>query len=80
LLGSFRQLNDGKFAVILRLEKMLPAAIFDAEWEALKRGTERKQYRAFTVSERRLPQIFMIIYGGALVIALLIALGWLRLP
>jgi hypothetical protein len=80
LLVSFGQLNAGKFAVIFRIEKVLPAAIFDAEWEALKSGTDKKRYRTFTASERRLPIIFMAIYGSAFLIGLLIAFDWLPLP
>jgi hypothetical protein len=80
LLISFGQLNEGKFAVIFRLEKVLPAAVFDAEWEALKRGTDKKRYRTFTANERRLPLIFMTIYGCAFVIGCLIALDWFPLP
>lgn len=75
LLTSFGQLNKGKFAVILRLEKTLPAAIFDAEWEALDRGENKKTYRSFTQNESRIPALFSIIYVVAAIIALLISLG-----
>jgi hypothetical protein len=77
LLVSFGQLNAGKFAVIFRIEKVLPAAIFNAEWEALKSGTDKRRYRTFTASERRLPIIFMGIYGCAFLIGLLIVFDWL---
>ncbi|MFB6395121.1 hypothetical protein [Polymorphospora lycopeni] len=79
LLISFGQLNKGKFAVILRLEKALTASIFEAEWEALDRGENRRTYRSFTESEKRVPAVFMAIYGIAFVIGILIALGWLPL-
>lgn len=75
LLISFGQLNKGKFAVILRLEKTLSAAIFDAEWEALQRGEDKKTYRSFTQSESRIPVLFSVIYVLAAIIALLILLG-----
>ncbi len=80
LLISFGELNAGKFDVIFRLEKVLPAAIFEAEWEALKRGTDKKRYRTFTTSEQRLPAIFMTIYGCAFLTGLSIAFDWLPLP
>ncbi|MGY0002597.1 RipA family octameric membrane protein [Micromonospora sp. I033] len=79
LLISFGQLNKGKFAVILRMEKALTASIFDAEWEALDRGENKRTYRSFTESEKRVPAVFMAIYGIAFVIGLLIALDWLPL-
>jgi hypothetical protein len=75
LLVSFGQLNKGKFAVILRLEKRLVASVFDAEWEALGRGQDRKVYRSFTESEARVPFVFLGIYLTAGVAALVIALG-----
>ena len=75
LLISFGQLNKGKFAVILRLEKLLAAAPFDAEWEALERGRDPRVYRSFTVSESRIPRLFMAIYVVAGVFAVLIATG-----
>jgi hypothetical protein len=76
LLISFGQLNKGKFAVILRLEKHLVASVFEAEWEALGRGQDPKVYRSFTASETRVPIIFMVIYVVAALVALLIAAGW----
>lgn len=76
LLTSFGQLNKGKFAVILRMEKSLAASIFDAEWEALDRGDNKKTYRSFTQNESRIPIVFSAIYILAAVIALLISLGW----
>lgn len=80
LLVSFGKLNAGKFEVIFRLEEVLPAAIFEAEWEALKRGTDKTRYRTFTTGERRLPAVFMTIYGCAFLTGLSIAVGWLPLP
>jgi hypothetical protein len=76
LLVSFGQLNKGKFAVILRLEKRLTASVFDAEWEALGRGEEPKVYRTFTASESRVPLVFMGIYVVACVVALAVTSGW----
>jgi len=77
LLISYGQLNKGKFAVILHLERTLPAAVFDAEWEALQRGRNPSVYRSFTQNETRVPVVFMTIYVLAAVIAGLAASGWL---
>ncbi|AGL21544.1 hypothetical protein [Actinoplanes sp. N902-109] len=76
LLVSFGQLNKGKFAVILRLEKHFAASIFEAEWAALGRGTDPKVYRSFTESETRVPFVFMAIYVVAALVALFIVAGW----
>ena len=76
LLVSFGQLNKGKFAVILRLERFLGTSIFDAEWAALGRGQDRRVYRSFTDSEGRIPLVFTAIYGLAAIIAAVVALGW----
>ena len=54
MVASFRQLNAGKFAVIHRLERLLPAALFGAEWAALGAGADKKRYVPFTATEGRL--------------------------
>jgi hypothetical protein len=76
LLISFGQLNKGKFAVILRLEKRFAASVFEAEWEALGRGEDPKVYRSFTASESGVPVVFMGVYVVAALVALVIAAGW----
>ncbi|MDE0226501.1 MAG: hypothetical protein OXP28_15415 [Gammaproteobacteria bacterium] len=73
LVGSYRQLNRGKFAVIDRLEERLPAALFRAEWVALGEGKDPKVYKPFTATEEAVSLIFMIVYA---LIALFVA-GWL---
>lgn len=80
LISSFGQLNRAKFAVIIRMEKALSASMFDAEWEALARGRDKKVYRSFTNDEKRIPLIFMFVYGCAFVVGLLISLDKLPLP
>lgn len=71
LLRSFGQLNTGKFAVINRLEQVLPAAIFTAEWKALAEGRNKKIYRSFTAREAWAPNTTLAIY---VLVALLSAL------
>ncbi len=62
LLLSFGQLNTGKFAVINRIERLLPVAIFDAEWKALKKGEDPKTYRTFSSREVWPPMTFFWLY------------------
>ncbi|MFE1015547.1 hypothetical protein ACFW4M_30250 [Streptomyces sp. NPDC058794] len=73
LIKSFGQLNTGKFAVINRIERFLPAAIFYAEWEALERGENSKVYRSFTSREIWAPSLLMTLYGVAAIGASLVA-------
>ncbi len=65
LLLSFGQLNTGKFAVINRIEKLFPVAIFDAEWKALKKGEDPKTYRTFSSREVWPPVTFFCLYAMA---------------
>ena len=58
LVISYRQLNAGKFKVIQLLEKHLPACIFEAEWESLGRGKDKKKYHPFTKTEVYIPVVF----------------------
>ncbi|CAI3799477.1 RipA family octameric membrane protein [Pseudarthrobacter sp. MM222] len=67
LILSFGQLNTGKFVVINRLEKVLPAAIYLAEWKALGEGQQPKKYRTFTSKEVWTPWAFFAVYVTATV-------------
>ena len=58
MILSFGQLNQGKFDVILALERRLPARVFAAEWVALGQGKESKKYKPFTKTESLTPWIF----------------------
>lgn len=75
LLQSFGQLNSGKFAVINRLEQILPAAIFTAEWKALAEGRNKKVYRTFTSREAWAPRTTGFVYLLVVVLSGLVALG-----
>lgn len=61
LIRSYKQLNDGKFKIIHRLETLLPANLFFAEWEILKRG-DGSIYTPFTRVESYIPIVFFMIY------------------
>lgn len=73
IIKSFRQLNTGKFEVIHELETLLPAALFDAEWEALGEG-KGADYTPTTHVEILVPKIFAGLY---LVLALSCAIDLL---
>lgn len=62
LVRSYAQLNRGKFAVINRIERELPAALFRAEWVALGEGNKPSTYKPFTSTEARVSSTFITIY------------------
>ncbi len=62
LIRSYKDMNSGKFKIIHEIEKLLPLAIYDAEWEALGRGKDAKIYLQFTKVELRVPIIFLCIH------------------
>ena len=62
IVFSYRQLNSGKFRVIHALEARLPAAPYDAEWEALGAGRNAKLYRPLTDVENWVPICFGLLY------------------
>jgi hypothetical protein len=70
LIGSFGQLNRGKFQVINTLERYFPAAIYAAEWEALGEGKDPKIYRSFTSREIWVPTALLALHVVTAIIAL----------
>lgn len=62
IISSYGQLNSGKFAVLNKIEKTLPLAIFSAEWIALGEGKDPKKYNSFTDSEKATPKLFLYLY------------------
>ena len=62
LIRSYRDINSGKFKIIHEIEKKLPLAMYDAEWEALGRGKNNKIYLQFTIVESLVPIIFAFIH------------------
>ena len=65
LIKSFGQLNTAKFAVILAIEKHLPARMFAAEWASLEHGAT---YASFTETEGRTVRVFAV-FQSLLVVA-----------
>jgi hypothetical protein len=70
-IQSYKQLNSSKFKVISELEKQLPFACYNKEWEFLKNDSRYKGYLTQTSVERIVPFILAIPYAGLLLYALL---------
>lgn len=68
---SYRQLNAGKFKVILAMERYLPLAPYAAEWAALDGGKSRRDYLQTTKVELLVPWLFAGIHV-ALTVAILV--------
>lgn len=62
LIQAYKDLNSGKFNVIHRLEKELPAKPFTDEWNCLGKGKDSKKYRPVTEIETKIPWVFAILY------------------
>jgi len=71
LIMSYKQLNTGKFVVIHKLEEKLPAALYDYEWDVLKKGDGTK-YTPFTHIENQIPKIFILLYIALALISILV--------
>jgi len=62
IVFSYKCLNGGKFKVIHAIERRLPLALYDTEWEALERGVNKKIYWPFSHIELLVPWIFIVMY------------------
>ena len=62
IVQSYRQLNTGKFEVILAIEARLPLAPYAAESEALGLGKQPKLYLPLTQLENWVPGLFGLLY------------------
>jgi len=70
ILQSYKGLNGGKYKVVHAIERRLPLALYDTEWEMLGRGENKKLYWPFTHIELLVPWIFIAIYGLILISAI----------
>lgn len=73
IVRSYRQLNSGKYDVILAIEDLLPLAPYAAEWVALGQGKEPKRYLPLTHIEHWVPILFGFLYLVMLVAVLVAA-------
>ena len=62
LVRSYRDLNSAKFTVIHEIEKKLPISPYDAEWEAVGRGSNSRLYLPFTHVEIFIPWVFLVLH------------------
>jgi hypothetical protein len=70
IIRSYKGLNAGKFQIVHAVERRLPLALYDAEWEVLGRGENREIYWPFTHIELFVPWIFIAIYAVLFVTSL----------
>ena len=71
IICSYRQLNTGKFRALHDLEKKLAYPFYKKEWELLGEGKNIGRYWKLTVVESFLPWIFVLLFSGFIVYALL---------
>lgn len=62
LIISYSNLNAAKFKVIHEIEKRLPISPYEAEWEAMERGTNPALYKPLTHIERTVPLVFIALH------------------
>ena len=75
IIKSHRDLNAVKFEIVHKLEKHLPAAPFDYEWQVAEEG-KGKSYSPVTRLEQWIPLAFIVVH---LVLATVIVLAILGL-
>jgi len=75
IVTSYRDLNKAKFKIIAEIERRLPLSLYDAEWNAMGRGSHPDRYRPLSHIERRVPWVFFILHGYVVIHAVWI---WLR--
>ena len=66
-IQSYKQLNSGKFKVIHEMEKHLPFACYDLEWDTLKKNKNNKGYLNQTSIQKNIPLAFATPYVGLLI-------------
>jgi hypothetical protein len=74
MVRSYRDLNTAKFLVIHEIETRLVISPYDAEWEAVGRGKNRKLYLPFTHIEIWIPWIFFALHA----LILLRSIPWVK--
>lgn len=65
LIKSYRNLNEAKFAVIIKMEQRLEVRVFEDEWRKLREDRPnrwRGRYAEFNVIERSVPVVFSVLY------------------
>ncbi|MDY7576189.1 hypothetical protein [Actimicrobium sp. CCI2.3] len=62
IIIAYRNLNTAKWGVVHEIEKRLPISPYDAEWEAVERGTNSKLYRPISEIEKGVPYVFFFLH------------------
>lgn len=62
-IQSYKELNEGKFHVIVELEKKLPVMAFKDEWDFLHHGSRARRYKPFHSVEILVPWIFVVVHS-----------------
>lgn len=62
IIISYRNLNTAKWQVVQDIEKRLPISPYDAEWDAVQRGTNPKLYRPISHVESWVPWVFFFLH------------------
>lgn len=62
IIKSHSDLNTVKFKIVHDIEKQLPAALYDYEWELLQEG-KGKTYSPVSKIEQWIPIVFLVIYA-----------------
>ena len=75
ILEAYGTLNSAKMKVINLLEEQLPVALYDAEWRVMSDKLNNKRYVSFTDSEKRIPKLFICVYGMILLAVLVYSTG-----
>ncbi len=63
IIVSYRNLNTAKWLVVHEIEKRLPISPYDAEWQAVQRGTNSKLYRPISHIEAGVPWVFLLLHA-----------------
>ncbi len=69
LIRQYRSLNTAKFQVVHEMEKRLPMAPYDAEWQMLGEGKDPKIHLPLSKVESMVPVIFICLHCLVLIIS-----------
>jgi hypothetical protein len=62
IIISHKKLNTAKWLVVHEIEKRLPMSPYDAEWEAVERGKNRRLYWPLSHVESFVPWVFLFLH------------------
>lgn len=71
LIRSYKDLNTAKFKVVHEIERKLPYAMYDLEWEKLGKGENSNLYLPFTHVEIFVPWVFFALHIAVLIIGII---------